>query len=91
MADRKTRLMNCFALAFPELDRQEIPSVSMGSLASWDSLAGITLISLIEEEFALTIAPDDVAGLVSFELILDYLQQTDLRQSDLQASPENPQ
>jgi acyl carrier protein len=82
MADPRGRLVNCFALAFPELDPQEIPSVSMGSLASWDSLAGITLISLIEEEFALTIAPNDVAALVSFELILDYLQRP---------SPENPQ
>jgi acyl carrier protein len=45
----------------------------MGSLASWDSLAGITLISLIEEEFNINILPDDAAGLTSFELILDHL------------------
>jgi len=75
MAELESRLVNYFATAFPELDPQEIPSVSAGSLASWDSLAAITLISVIEEEFSLSISPDDVAGLVSFELIQDYLRR----------------
>ncbi len=76
MADLEARLGNCFALAFPELTPPEIPTVSMGSLASWDSVAGITLLSLIEEEFNFSLPPDDVVGLVSFELILDYLRRT---------------
>ena len=75
MAEIESRLLNCFATAFPELGPQEIPSVSMGSLASWDSLAGITLLSLIEEEFSISISPDGAAGLLSFELILDYLRR----------------
>ena len=75
MAELESRLVNCFAVVFPELAPQEIPSVSMGSLASWDSVAGITLLSVIEEEFNLSISPDDVAGLVSFELILDYVRK----------------
>ena len=82
MDDLNRRLTDCFALAFPELDPREIPSAAMGSLASWDSLAVITLISLIEEEFGLGIPPDDVVDLVSFELILDYLRRT---QSDAHA------
>jgi acyl carrier protein len=74
MAELESRLVNCFTTAFPELVPQEIPSVSMASLASWDSLAGITLFSLVEEEFGITISPDETAGLISFELILDYLK-----------------
>jgi len=74
MAELESRLVNCFATAFPELAPEEIPSVSMASLASWDSLAGIILLSLIEEEFSITISPDDTAGLISFALILDYLK-----------------
>lgn len=74
MADLESRLVNCFAIAFPELARNEIPSVSMSSLASWDSLAGITLLALIEEEFGVSISPDDAVGLISFELLLDYLR-----------------
>lgn len=76
MADEQVRLVNCFATVFPELTRQEIPSASMGSLASWDSIAGITLLAVIEEEFGVSVSPDEVAGLVSFELVLDYLQRT---------------
>jgi acyl carrier protein len=82
MVDLKSRLVNCFATVFPELTPPEIPAVSMGSLASWDSVAGVTLLSVIEEEFSLSIPPDDVAGLVSFELILDYLRRS---QSDARA------
>jgi acyl carrier protein len=76
MVDLESRLVNCFATVFPDLTPPEIPSVSMGSLASWDSVAGVTLLSVIEEEFSLGIPPDDVSGLVSFELILDYLRRT---------------
>ena len=74
MAELENRLVNCFATVFPGLDLQEIPSVAIGSLASWDSLAGITLISVVEEEFGVSISPDDMAALISFELILDYLR-----------------
>jgi acyl carrier protein len=76
MADIASRLVDCFATVFPELDRREIPSVSAGSIASWDSLAGITLISVVEEEFGVGISPDDVPDLISFELILDYLRKS---------------
>ena len=79
MSELENRLVNCFTLAFPELSPAEIPAASTSSLASWDSVAGITLISVIEEEFALSFSPDDVADLTSFGLILDYLQR---RQSD---------
>jgi acyl carrier protein len=75
MAELENRLVNCFATVFPELDRREIPTVAIGSLASWDSLAGITLISVVEEEFKISISPDDMADLISFELILDYLRR----------------
>jgi acyl carrier protein len=89
MAEIESRMVNCFATVFPELAPPEIPSVSMGSLASWDSLAGITLLSLIEEEFSLSISPDDAADLVSFELILDYLQKDYLHKDYLRSSPED--
>ncbi len=79
MDELKSRLSNCFAIAFPDLRPQDIPSAAMGSLASWDSLAVITLVSLIEEEFSMSIPPDDVIDLISFELILEYLRR---RQSD---------
>ncbi len=37
-------------------------------------MASITLVSVIEEELGTEIDPDDLEQLVSFELVLDYLQ-----------------
>lgn len=75
MDELANRLAHCFAAVFPELAPREIPSAAIGSLASWDSVASITLFSVIEEEFSIGISPDDVPDLVSFELILDYLRR----------------
>ena len=74
MPELESRLVVCFAAAFPDLTREEIPSAAAGSLASWDSLASITLFSLIEEEFGVSVLPDDIPELVSFELIHEYLR-----------------
>jgi acyl carrier protein len=75
MPELEERLTDCFAAVFPQLDRREIKSVTMSSLASWDSLAGITLISVIEEEFSISISPDEVADLTSFESTLDCVHK----------------
>jgi len=47
----------------------------MSSVGDWDSLATIKLFAVIEEEFGIQVPVQDSAQLVSFELILDYLQQ----------------
>jgi acyl carrier protein len=73
MDDIRQRLIGCFSTVFPELAEKEIPLGSMASVGSWDSLATITLVTVIEEEFSVQIPPEDLAQFVSFELILDYL------------------
>jgi acyl carrier protein len=67
-------LINCFAAVFPDLSEAEIPAASMASVGAWDSLATVTLLAVVEEEFQVGITPDDLAQLVSFELILDFLK-----------------
>lgn len=74
MADLQERLIECFAAVFPTLARDEIPRASFTSVATWDSLAGITLVGVLEEEFSISVAPEDLEQLISFELILDYLR-----------------
>ena len=73
MPDSRTRLIKCFAAVFPELSEKEILLASPASVGSWDSLAGVTLLSVIEEEFKITVDPEDLEQLVSFELVSDYL------------------
>ena len=73
MADVRSRLIDAFAAVFPEIDPGEIPRASMDSVDDWDSLATVTLVSVIEEEFGVAIQPDDLIHFVSFESILGYL------------------
>jgi acyl carrier protein len=39
----------------------------------WDSMASITLVSVIEEDFGIQIEPEDIEHFVSFEAVLGYL------------------
>jgi acyl carrier protein len=75
MNDLEPRLQNCFAAVFPDLTPAEIPAASVTSVASWESLTGVMLVSVIEEEFGIQIPPEDLDGFVSYELILDYLRE----------------
>lgn len=74
MTDQRSRLITCFLTVFPKLHKEEIPRTSMTSVDGWDSIATVTLLVLIEEEFSIEIKPEDLEYLVSFELILDYLK-----------------
>ena len=75
MDDTRERLMNCFQVIFPDMPREEMPSASSENVAAWDSVAVITLMSVIEEEFGFPVDLDDLASLDSFDHILSYLQK----------------
>ena len=74
MPDTRARLVKCFSAVFPELSEREIATASPVSIGGWDSLASVTLLSVLEEEFEVQIDPEALEQLVSFDLILDYLQ-----------------
>ncbi len=74
MSNVQERLINCFGTVFPDLSRDEIPLASSTSVASWDSLATVTLVSIIEEEFGMVITPEDYEYMVSFELVRECLR-----------------
>lgn len=67
------RLSRCFQTVFPDLSAAEIPSASTSSVGQWDSVATITLLSVIQEEFALEVSLDDYEELGSFALVRSYL------------------
>jgi hypothetical protein len=73
MTELHQRLGRCFCLVFPDLRGPEVYSASVASLAAWDSMTMIVLVSVIEEEFHVKVAYEDLPDLVSFELFLDYL------------------
>jgi acyl carrier protein len=68
------RLANCFAAVFPNLSPSQIRNVTAQSIG-WDSVAFVTLIAAIEEEFQVTIPPDAYPKLDSFAAFAHQLQQ----------------
>lgn len=74
MSNNQERLIECFQIVFPNLKTDEILRASTTSVATWDSLATVTLISVIEEEFDITITPEEYDYMVSFELVSDCLE-----------------
>jgi acyl carrier protein len=75
MDDVKPKLIECFQIVFPGLQEKDIPAASQESVAEWDSVAAITLVNVIEEQFGIEMDFDDVADLDSFQKVLAYLQQ----------------
>jgi acyl carrier protein len=69
------RLESCFAAVFPELAASDIRRASMASLPEWDSLATVTLLGLIEEEFAVQADLDELGETLSFDTIAEYLAE----------------
>jgi acyl carrier protein len=74
MDETQTRLLRCFGAVFPGLNETELGSASLGQVEGWDSVATITLLSLVEEEFGVEFQPEDLARQTSFERILDHLR-----------------
>lgn len=47
---------------------------SITSVSEWDSVAAISLVVVVEEEFGTEISPDEIENLISFELVRNYLE-----------------
>jgi acyl carrier protein len=77
MDEQKRRLANCFCAVFPELSIEEILHASPATVQSWDSVAIVTLLTVIEEEFGISIEEDDPAKFDSFQRILSYLEEAE--------------
>jgi acyl carrier protein len=79
MAETKERLQRCFSAVFPTLPPDEIVNASPATIAAWDSVAGVTLFAVVEEEFALEIDVQEMKDLLSFASLLKYLEKQPLQ------------
>jgi acyl carrier protein len=75
MNELKARLAECFLTVFPELPAHEISGASTASVLGWDSVASVTLLAVIEEQFGISMEGEDLARRSSFKGILRYLQE----------------
>jgi len=74
----KQRLVECFSAVFPALSQEEIVFAKQADMAEWDSLATVSLLMLIEEQFEISIPPEQFEDLVSFEAFLKSLAQAEV-------------
>ncbi len=75
MDNLRERLIRCFAAVFPDLKPEEIPKASQSWVPAWDSVATVTLLSVLEEEFGVSFDLEELEHLTAFELILERLRQ----------------
>ncbi|MGA3189138.1 MAG: hypothetical protein ABSF22_18690 [Bryobacteraceae bacterium] len=75
MNNVKERVTNCFLNVFPNLKKDQIATASTASLPEWDSVAHVTLLSSIAEEFNLDFEMEDFEELTSYPLIVQYLDK----------------
>ena len=75
MDETRQRLTKCFEVVFPDLPGAQIAGSSTATVAAWDSVAAITLMNVLEEEFNMEMDLDDVGDLDSFEKLYSYLQK----------------
>jgi len=75
MDEMATRLMKCFAAVFPELTREEILAATPASVKSWDSVATLNLLTVVEEEFGVEIDFASLLESLSYEKLAAYVQQ----------------
>lgn len=73
MDEVRNRLTKCFQIVFPDLPESQIQQARQDSVAGWDSVAGITLLNVLEDEFQIEMDLELVGQLDSYERICAYL------------------
>jgi acyl carrier protein len=75
MDELQVRLVRCFAAVFPSLPSDRMATAQSSSVEGWDSVASVTLLAMVEEEFGIEIDVQGMEELLSFEKLLAYLRQ----------------
>lgn len=74
MDDTRARLAGCFTAVFPDLAPGDVERATPQTVGAWDSLANVTLVMVVEEEFGLEFPAEDLQELTSFDSMLQYLR-----------------
>lgn len=74
MHDLDARLTRCFSSVFPDLAPEQVVTASVESVRGWDSLAAVTLLAVVQEEFGVQVGLSDVSELVSYQAIQNYIR-----------------
>jgi acyl carrier protein len=73
VAELTETLVECFAAVFPGVPHDQLTDATVENTEEWDSIASVTLLAVLEEEFGVQIDDLDLPELTSFEKVHDYL------------------
>lgn len=73
MARLDERLVRCISSVVPTMTEESIRAVDVASLMDVDSLAAVTLLTLINEEFGVDMDLDNLLKLGSFKAVQQFL------------------
>lgn len=73
MDELQDRLLRCFSSVFPKLPPDQLRLASVQTVRVWDSLAAVTLVAVLQEEFGVQIDFGDLPKLDSFDAVEYYL------------------
>jgi acyl carrier protein len=68
------RLRECFIEVFPDLADDQIERAVRAEMSEWDSLATLTLLAVVEEEFGLQLDDEAIAKLTSFSAVREVVE-----------------
>jgi acyl carrier protein len=75
MDNLDNRLLRCFSSVFPDLNEEQIRAASIDSVPAWHSLASVTLVALLQEEFGMQVGLAELPNLISFSAVKNYVCQ----------------
>lgn len=79
MTDIESRIAQCFQNVFPDVALEDLPRASQASLTQWDSVAHVTLLLSIAEEFQIELDEEVFPSLTSYLLVLDFVERSVVR------------
>jgi acyl carrier protein len=74
MTDIESRVSNCFLNVFPDMGTADVPRATQAAIAQWDSVAHVTLLSAVAEEFQIELDDDSFESLVSYPVIVRFVE-----------------
>ncbi len=70
----ESRVSHCFQSVFPDLGAGDLMRASQAGVPQWDSVAHVTLLSAICEEFQIELDDESFESLTSYSLIVDFVE-----------------
>lgn len=69
------QLVRCFSSVFPAASRDEIITRPFDAMPGWDSLRGVTLLAVLDEQFGVQMDLSELLELGTFDALEKLLSQ----------------